>query len=87
MIPELVPENKLIKFNGINSSVQTSIQFASPLIAGAILVFSSISNILFIDVITAIIGIGILVFIKIEKKLKHFIKKTKVKLFFILIII
>lgn len=68
MIPLLVPEDKLMKFNGINSSVQSVIQFASPLVAGGILVLGTISNILFIDVITAIIGVGILNFIKVEQK-------------------
>lgn len=68
MIPLLVPEDKLMKFNGVNSSIQSVIQFASPLVAGGILVLGSISNILFIDVITAILGVGILSFIKIEQK-------------------
>ena len=36
MIPLLVPEDKLMKFNGINSSIQSVIQFASPLVAGGI---------------------------------------------------
>lgn len=67
MIPQLVPEDKLMKFNGINSSLQSLIQFASPLIAGGILVFSPIYNVLFLDVLTAIIGVGILLFIKVEK--------------------
>lgn len=75
MIPLLVPENKLIKFNGINSSVQSTIQFASPLIAGGILALGSISNILFIDVLTAIIGITILSFIKVKNK--NSLKKIK----------
>lgn len=68
MIPELVPNDKFMKFNGINSSIQTAIQFTSPLIAGAILAFGAISNILIIDVVTAVIGICILTFIKINKK-------------------
>ena len=68
MIPVLVPEDKLMKFNGVNSSIQSVIQFASPLVAGGILVLGSISNILFIDVITAVIGVSILSFIKIEQK-------------------
>lgn len=68
MIPLLVPKDKLMKFNGINSSIQSVIQFASPLVAGGILVLGSISNILFIDVITAVIGVSILSFIKIEQK-------------------
>ena len=68
MIPLLVPEDKLMKFNGVNSSIQSVIQFASPLVAGGILALGSISNILFIDVITAVIGVSILSFIKIEQK-------------------
>lgn len=68
MIPLLVPEDKLMKSNGVNSSIQSVIQFASPLVAGGILVLGSISNILFIDVITAVIGVSILSFIKIEQK-------------------
>lgn len=68
MIPLLVPEDKLMKFNGVNSSIQSVIQFASPLVAGGILVLGSISNILFIDVITAVIGVSILSFIKTEQK-------------------
>ena len=68
MIPLLVPEDKLMKFNGVNSSIQSVIQFASPLVAGGILVLGSISNILFIDVITAAIGVSILSFIKMEQK-------------------
>lgn len=60
----------------INSSIQSVIQFASPLVAGGILVLGSISNILFIDVITAIIGVGILSFIKIEQK---YIQKVEEK--------
>ena len=68
MIPLLVSEDKLMKFNGVNSSIQSVIQFASPLVAGGILVLGSISNILFIDVITAVIGVCILSCIKIEQK-------------------
>ena len=68
MIPLLVPEDKLMKSNGVNSSIQSVIQFASPLVAGGILVLGSISNILFIDVITAAIGVSILSFIKMEQK-------------------
>ena len=73
-IPLLVSEDKLMKFNGINSSIQSAIQFASPLIAGGILVLGSISNILFIDVLTAIIAVIILSFIKIEKIIKEEVK-------------
>ena len=77
MIPLLVPEDKLMKFNGGNSSIQSIIQFASPLVAGGILVLGSISKILFIDVITAVIGVGILSFIKIEQRYSQKIEKKE----------
>ena len=77
MIPLLVPEDKLMKFNGVNSSIQSIIQFASPLVAGGILVLDSISKILFIDVITAVIGVGILSFVKIEQKYSQKIEKKE----------
>ena len=79
MIPQLVPEDKLMQFNGINSSIQSTIQFISPLAAGGILALGSISNILFIDVITAIIGITILGFIKVQKTVsKEVQEKTSI---------
>ena len=77
MIPLLVPEDKLMKFNGVNSSIQSIIQFASPLVAGGILVLDSISKILFINVITAVIGVGILSFVKIEQKYSQKIEKKE----------
>ncbi len=60
MIPQLVPEEGLMRVNGINGSIQSAIQFISPVAAGAIMALSPIYTILFIDTATAAIGIGIL---------------------------
>lgn len=65
MLPQLVPEDKLMRINGINSSVQSMVQFAAPLAAGTILELGSIDGILFIDVGTAMIGIFVLCLLKI----------------------
>lgn len=59
IIPQIVPGDKLMKINGINSTISSLIMFISPAISGAILSVLSIEFTLFIDVITALIGIGI----------------------------
>lgn len=59
IIPQLTPQDKLMKINGINSTLSSLIMFISPAISGAILSIFSIEYTLFLDVITAIIGITI----------------------------
>jgi MFS transporter, DHA3 family, macrolide efflux protein len=65
VIPLLVPKDSLMRFNGINAAVQSVVQFAAPAAAGAVLSFRSLYVALFIDVVTAAIGIGIFIFIKV----------------------
>lgn len=59
-IPQLVPEDMLMKFNGVNSTVQSLVQFAAPAAAGAVLSAATLREALFIDISTAVVGIGIL---------------------------
>lgn len=59
-IPQLVPEDGLMRFNGANSAVQALVQFAAPAAAGAVLSFASLQQALMIDVATAAVGIGVL---------------------------
>lgn len=67
MIPQLVPEEKLLRFNGINSSMQAIVQFGAPAAAGALMAFGSLSAILMIDVATAAIGVTLLAFLRIPR--------------------
>lgn len=60
MIPQLVPEEHLMRLNGINATLQSVVLFAAPAAAGAILTFSTLRSTLLIDIITAIIGVGLL---------------------------
>lgn len=60
VIPQLVPGDQLMRFNGINATMQAIVQFASPAAAGAILSFSTLRSTLMVDIITAIVGIGLL---------------------------
>jgi DHA3 family macrolide efflux protein-like MFS transporter len=68
VVPDLVPEEQLIRFNGINGSIQSLIQFTTPAAAGALMAVGPISTLLMIDVLTALIGIGILLFIQIPQR-------------------
>ena len=59
VIPQLVPEDQLMRYNGINASMQSAVQFSAPAAAGAALAMGSLRSILLIDIFTAGIGIGL----------------------------
>jgi len=62
IIPELVTQEHLTRVNGINGSIQSLVMFASPMAGGALLAVAPIQMLMFVDVVTAAIGISILVF-------------------------
>lgn len=78
IIPQLTPKKHLLKINGINNSVNSLMMIASPALSGLIMNYAKIEAIFFIDVITAIIGIGIMFFIPVKTIVKR-IKKTSLK--------
>lgn len=61
ILPQLVPEDKLTKVNGMNGSIQAVIMLIAPMVSAALLTMASMEAIFFIDVITA--AIAILIFI------------------------
>ena len=65
ILPQIVPQDKLTKVNGINGSIQAIITFLSPMLSAALLSFATIEVIFFIDVVTATIAILTLFSIKI----------------------
>ena len=81
LVPQIVPEDKLIKINGINGSVQSLIMLLSPALSGALMTLSTLPVIFFIDVGTAFIGVSILLTISVpthkkaeEKQNRSYIK-------------
>ncbi len=56
-LPQIVPEDKLTRVNGINGSLQSAINLISPMASGALLTIASIEIIFFIDVATATIAV------------------------------
>ncbi len=59
-IPQLVPPDFLLRFNGINAGLQSMVQFAAPAAAGAVLSLGTLKTTLLIDIFTAIPGILLL---------------------------
>jgi len=65
-LPQIVPSEKLMKVNGINSSAQSLIMLGSPMLSGALLTFAPIETIFFIDVVTALTAVAFLgIFLKV----------------------
>ncbi|HEX5728500.1 MFS transporter, partial [Microbacterium sp.] len=74
LIPQITPMRNLMRVNGINGSIQSAMALLAPAAAGAIYASSaaategaaaSLVPIFFIDVVTAIIGIGLLALIPV----------------------
>ena len=61
----IVSPEKLMRANGINSTLQSIANFAAPAAAGAVMSLSNLQWALCIDIITAAIGISLLCFINI----------------------
>ncbi len=65
LLPQLVPGDQLMRVNGINSSVQSSLTILAPIAAAGVYASMSLPGILFIDVITAAIGLSLLATVKV----------------------
>lgn len=72
-IPEIVPEERLMRVNGVNSTIQSIMLILSPAASGALLANVDLGYIFFIDVVTAAIGIFIFSFVRVnyQKRVKE----------------
>jgi DHA3 family macrolide efflux protein-like MFS transporter len=61
-IPQIVPQEHLTRINGIQSSIQSCINLTAPMISGALMSFAPLEILFFLDVVTAAIGIALVVF-------------------------
>lgn len=58
-LPEIVPQDKLMRVNGIHSTIQSVMFLLSPAVAGWLYGSLGIGPVFWVDVITAVVGIGI----------------------------
>lgn len=66
ILPEIVPEEHLLRINGYNGALQSGVGLVSPLLAGALLTLMPMQWVLLIDVVTAAFAIVImLVLVKV----------------------
>ena len=65
LIPQLVPTEQLIRVNGIFQSISSAMMLVAPAVAAGIYASMSIVAIFWVDVVTAIIGIGLLMLIAV----------------------
>lgn len=68
MLPILVPEKELMRANSIYTSIWFVIQLVSPGISGIIMGFLSMTGVFLIDVITAVVGILLLLTITMPSR-------------------
>lgn len=66
-LPDIVPADKLMRINGINSGIMGMMMLAAPVAAGGLYGFTGLKAIFWIDVLTAAAGISLLLFIKVQK--------------------
>ena len=71
IIPMITPSDKLMKINGMNSTLNSLTTFLSPVISGMLMSIASLDKLLLIDVVTALIGVGITATIAIPRKEKE----------------
>ena len=65
LVPQIVPKDKLLRINGINSSLNSSLTILGPVAAAGLYASFSLEAILIVDVITAIIGILLLLTVSV----------------------
>ena len=63
LIPFIVSEDKLLKINGLNGSLQSGIYLLSPFFSASLMSLASLQTLFLIDVVTAAIAICILYFL------------------------
>ncbi len=79
--PVIVEKDYLLKVQGINQGIQSASMIVIPLLAGLLLSIAPIEYLFFIDVVTAVIAVWMLVkLIKIPKK-DNFEEDTKIAYF------
>ncbi|MDD2459324.1 MAG: MFS transporter, partial [Eubacteriales bacterium] len=75
-LPQIVPEGKLMRANGLLASFQSAIALVSPIVSGALMSLWAIEFIFLIDVVTCILAVLFLVTLKVAPHAKALEKQT-----------
>ena len=66
--PTACPRRSAMRYNGINATMQSIVNFAAPAAAGAVFAISTLRTTLMIDIVTAILGTGLLSCLALPKQ-------------------
>lgn len=75
-LPQIVPEDKLMRANGLLASFQSAIALVSPIVSGALMSLWAIEFIFLIDVVTCILAVLILFTLKVAPHAKALEKQA-----------
>ncbi len=67
LLPQLVPEEHLLRVNGANGSAQSFIMLIPPVISAWVMSVMPLAYVFFLDVVTAAIGISLLLMVKVPR--------------------
>ena len=67
-LPELAPQEHLMRVNGVNATIQSIMMLAAPAAAGALYAYQGIAPMFMVDVVTAIAGISLLLLLKAPRR-------------------
>lgn len=70
LLPQIVPTERLIKVNSLNGTIQPFIMLAAPIVSGGLLSLARLEYIFFIDVITAILAVTLLMVLSVPSHKK-----------------
>jgi DHA3 family macrolide efflux protein-like MFS transporter len=70
LLPQIVPTEKLLRVNSINSTISPFIMIAAPIVSGTLMSLATLESIFFIDVVTAMIAVGLLLLLKVPSHRK-----------------
>ncbi|KFJ08090.1 MFS transporter [Bifidobacterium tsurumiense] len=65
-IPEITPSQHLMRVNSLNGTLQSLLNIVAPAISAVLIGRFALQSVLFVDVFTAIIGIGCILLIRVE---------------------
>ncbi len=65
LIPQITPTEQLMRVNGLYGTVQSAMTLVAPAAAGLVFGLIGIVPTFFIDVVTAVIGIGLMAFVRV----------------------
>ncbi len=68
LLPQLVPEDRLMRVNGIQSTLMSANMLGAPALAGFLMSVAPLQVLFYVDVVTAALAIGLLSFLRVAAR-------------------